>query len=369
MRDDPAARWPKMEDAARRDHARPDAWKWRRAAIGVAVAAAFAAATVFAVERGQNRARAMCLGGEARVASVWSERRPRRAWRRAFAKTRRLVRRAQRRQTISQALDSYAHEWATMNDDACSPRRASAASNRNDVLDLRTACPLGHRLKELSALVDVVRHADVETVQQASRASQALTPLADCADIAALRAPTPRPRDPAAAAKVEELRARLAIVQANYAVGRATDAAKLGDALLHDAESTGFGPLVSQVHFWRGRAFADLGDSDNSIPAFRDAFTIALASRSDRVLRESASRLAQEYIYASDVKAFDVWAQVADAAIARSGPDPETENFLQHVRCVAMWAKMGAVHSRLACLEKYTAKVERRAEAQTSGSW
>ncbi len=353
MRDDPAARWPKMDDllvAITRDPMR----KWRRAAIGVAVAAAFGGA-VFAVERGQNRVRAMCIGGEARVASVWGAS-ARADVVGAFAKTG-VSYADTATHTITQALDSYAHEWATMDDDACAATRLRGEQS-NDVLDLRTAC-LSDRLKELSALVDVVRHADVETVQQAARASQSLGPLADCADIAALRAPTPRPRDPAAAAKVEELRARLAMVQANYAVGRATDAAKLGDALLVDAKAVDFGPLVSQVDFWRGRAFAGLGDSDNSIPAFRDAFTIALASRSDRVLRESASRLAQEYIYASDVKAFAIWAQVADAAIARTGPDPDAENFLAHVRCVAMW-QTGAVQSRLACLEKYTQRVERK---------
>jgi predicted Ser/Thr protein kinase len=353
MRDDPAARWPTMDallTAITRDPMR----KWRRAALGVAVFAAFGGA-VFAVERSQDRARAMCDGGATRVASVWGPT-ARADVASAFAKTG-VTYADTATHTITQALDSYARDWAAMNDEACAATRLRGEQS-TDVLDLRTAC-LSDRLKELNALVDVMRHADVETVQQASRASQSLGPLADCADIAALRAPTPRPRDPAAAAKVEDLRARLAIVQANYAVGRATDAAKLGDALLVDAKSVDFGPLVAQVDFWRGRAFADLGDSENSIPAFRDAFTTALASRSDRVLRESAARLAQEYVYASDTKSFDAWAQIADAANARTGPDPDAENFVDHVRCVAMW-QSGKVRSRLACLEKYTQRVERQ---------
>ena len=353
MRDDPAARWPRMDDllaALTRDPMQ----KWRRAGAGVAVAIAFGAG-LLAVGRVQSRARAMCNGGEARVDRVWGPT-TREEVARAFTKTG-LSYADTAVHALTQSLDAYAHDWAAMNDDACAANRIRGEQS-SDVLDLRTAC-LSDRLKELQALVDVVRHPDAETVQEASRASQSLEQLADCADIAALRAPTPRPRDPAVAAKIEDLQGRVAMVQANYAVGRATDAAKLGDALLVEAKSIDFAPLVAQVDLWRGRAFADLGDSEHSIPAFREAFTEALASKSDRVLRVSASRIAQEYIYANDLPSFETWAQLADASIERTGPDLDTADFLAHVRCVAMW-QAGAMTARLACLEKYTQRVERR---------
>jgi tetratricopeptide (TPR) repeat protein len=353
MSEDPADRWPTME-ALLRALTRDPMRKWQR---GAALAVALLAVGTMAVaaQRGQSRLRAMCHGGDAQAETAW---RPeaRGAVRRAFAATGVSYADAATR-TLTRALDDYARAWAAMEDDACAASRIRGEQSE-DVLDLRMTC-LSDRMKELRALVDVVSHADVETVQQASRAAQSLGPVADCADIAALRAPTPRPRDRDTAAKLDELERRVAVVEATWAVGKATEATKLGDALLADARSVGFGPLTARVDFWRGRAFADLGDSDHSIPAFRDAFAEALASRSDRVLRQASSRLAQEYVYASDPKGFEAWAEVADAAIARTGPDADDEAFLANVRCVALWDR-GLVLSRYECLEKNRLKIERR---------
>ena len=159
-------------------------------------------------------------------------------------------------------------------------------------------------------------------MEQASRAPRSLLPLSECADIAALRAPTPRPRDAETSAKIDALGERLALVEANYAVGKASEAAKLGDAVLEDAQKVGFGPLLAQVHLWRGRAYADVGDSSKSIPAFRDAFAAALGAREEYVLRVSASRLAQEYVYDDKPDEYEYWARVADEAIRAAGPTP-----------------------------------------------
>ena len=353
LSDDPAARWPSMDALLRALTRDPRRKWWRLGGVAVTVAAVGVAVAVGA--RAQSRTRALCHGGAARVERVWSEG-ARAEVSRAFHETG-VSYAATATATITRALDAYARDWATMDDDACAATRLRGDQSE-ELLDLRTAC-LSDRLKEMSALVDVVRHADADTVQQASRAAQSLTPLAGCADIAALRSPTPRPRDAASAARVEELAQRLATVKANYGVGRVSEAAKLGDALLADVTPLGFRPLVAEVHFWRGRAYAETGESDRSISAFRDAFAEALASRSDRVLRESAVRLAQEYVYAQKPEDFRTWAEIAESALARSGPDASTENFLAHVRCVAMW-QSGAVQSRLACLEKYTVKVERQ---------
>jgi eukaryotic-like serine/threonine-protein kinase len=353
MQTDPAARWPSMDDLLRALTNDPRQ-KLRRIAVGVAATAAIAGG-LFVVERSQNRTRALCHGGETEVNAVWNAQ-VRADVGRAFAKTG-VAYAETATGTISRALDLYAHDWAAMDDDACKATRLRGEQSE-EVLDLRMAC-LSDRMKEMTALVDVVRHADVETVQQASRASQSLTPLSDCADIAALRSPTPRPRDPLTATKVDDLEKRLAIVRANYDVGKVNDAAKLGDVLLGDATPIGYTPLVADVNYWRARSLAELGDTDRSIPAYRDAFSEGLASRSDRIMRESAVRLAQEYVYAEKLDDFRAWAEVADAAIARSGPDQHSEDFLAHVRCVAMW-QSGALQSRLECLKKYTAKIERQ---------
>jgi tetratricopeptide (TPR) repeat protein/predicted Ser/Thr protein kinase len=326
--------------------------RWRRAAAGVAVAAVLAVSAGGAIDA-QRAARAMCHAGRD-IDAVWGPAQ-RAEVARAFAATGAPYADTATR-SLTKALDDYATKWAAMDDDACAAARLRGEQS-TEVLDLRMAC-LSDRRKELAALVDVVRHADVDTVQQASRATQSLGPIDECADIAALRAPTPRPRDPAAARAIDDLQRRLAIVEANYAVGKSAEAAKLAEALLEEAKATGFGPLVADVAYWRARSYADQGDSDRSIPAFREAFAFALGSRSERTLRWAAARLAQEYIYATDHASYEYWAEIAEQALARSGPDTEHEDFVAHLRCVAMWAT-GGLQSRLACLEKYGAKVER----------
>ena len=144
---------------------------------------------------------------------------------------------------------------------------------------------------------------------------------------------------------------------ATYAVGKASGSAALSEGLVDDARKVGFLPLVARVDFWRARSYADLSESDKSIPAFRASFAEALSSREDRLLGQAAARLAQEYIYARQPAEFDYWAGIAQAAIDRGTPDPALESFVEHTRCVALWIA-GKIVMRLACLEKHAAKVE-----------
>ena len=259
-------------------------------------------------------------------------------------------------QTFQRALDDYARSWTHMHQDACEATRLRGEQSE-EVLDLRMAC-LSDRLKEVSALAEVMKHPDADTVQEASRASQQLTPIGDCADVTALKAPVPRPRDPKQRAKVEALQKRLAELQAQYAIGKNEEAAKLGEALKKDAVKVGFGPLTADVDLWRGRSYADLGDEKQSIPAYKASFAAALASRNDRALKQSSVRLAQEYIYKNDMNEYRYWADVAQAALDRTGPDARTENFLEHTRCVSLW-QTGVVIARLECLQKHAQRAER----------
>jgi tetratricopeptide (TPR) repeat protein len=144
---------------------------------------------------------------------------------------------------------------------------------------------------------------------------------------------------------------------ATYAVGKSSAAASLSEGLVDDARKVNFLPLIARVDFWRARSYADLSQSDKSIPAFRASFAEALASHEDHVLAQAAARLAQEYIYAHQPVEFEYWASVAQAAIDRTTPDAPLESFLDHTRCVALY-NVGKMLTRLACLEKHAARVE-----------
>jgi tetratricopeptide (TPR) repeat protein/predicted Ser/Thr protein kinase len=327
---------------------------WRRAGLvtlGLASAGALAAAVGFA--RAPPKDRAMCHGGEVRRDAAWGAG-ARDAVRAAFAATG-LPYASDAAGAASRELDDYTTRLARSSDDTCAATRLRGEQSE-EAMELRMVC-YEARWREVGALVDLLRRADVDTVKQAAHAARSLSPLDSCADVAALRAPTPRPRDPETASKVDAMELRLASLMATYAVGKSSGAATLSEGLADDARKVGFLPLVARVDFWRGRSYADLSQADKSIPAFRASFTEALASHEDRVLAQAAARLAQEYIYAHQPLEFDYWATVAQAAIDRGAPDPLLESFLEHTRCVALW-DAGKIVTRLACLEKHAAKVE-----------
>ena len=349
---EPGARYPSMDAllvALSTDPYRA----WRRAA-GAALAVGLIALAVFAVARAGARDKSMCRGGGDRTTSVWGPA-AKDDVRRAFGATGVPYADAAM-MSVSSALDAYAARWARTSNEACGATRLRGEQSE-EVLDLRMVC-LSTRLREMEAMVDAFRHADADTVKNAAKASQSLRTLDECADVAALRAPSPRPRDPEVAARVDAIESKLAVVETEIALGK--DQAALANAalLVPEAEKTNFGPLVARAQFWRGRAAANLNDNKISIPALRDAFAAALASREERVLKDSAARIAQEYIYAYEVGEYEYWAKVAQAAIDRGSPDPTLQNFLDHTRCVGLW-QPGRMSARLACLERHAAKIEK----------
>ncbi len=347
---DPARRWGSinaMLAALERDPFAP----WRRAGIAAGVLSAGLLALGVARERASERA--LCHGGEVRMQSAWGPR-AREAVLQAFRRTG-LPYAADAVTAVTRELDEYTGSLARGADDACAATRLRGEQSA-EALDLRTAC-YERRWREVEALVEALSRADGDGVQNAAQAARSLTPLDECRDVSALRATTPGPRSPELAGRVDALDERLARATAAYGIGQARTAASLTEALRGEALAVGYFPLVARIDLQRGRAYADLGEGERSIPAFRDAFREALACREERVLRDAARLVAQEYIYASKPAEFDYWADVAQAAIDRDGPDPRGQSFLDHTRCVALWSR-GKVFARLECLERHAAKVE-----------
>ena len=301
--------------------------------------------------RGQAAKRRLCEGAQDEVHKAWSPEARERV-RLAFARTN-LSYAELASTTLARLLDQYALDWSNQYKDACEATRVRGETSE-EVLDLRMAC-LGDRLKELSALASVMEHPDNDTVQEAPRAARSLTPVAECADVAALKAETPRPRDPQQAHRIEELQQKLAEMQAQHAVGKNLEALKIGEPLLVDARAVGWQPLVADVELWIGRAGADQGDDTKSIPGFKNAFAAALAGRDEKTLKESAARLSQEYIYKNDMPDFQYWESVAKAALTRGSPDPHLESWLEHSHCVAL-NRLGRIKERLRCFEDHAKK-------------
>ncbi|MDB4965921.1 MAG: Serine/threonine kinase [Myxococcales bacterium] len=346
---DPIHRFPSM-DALLAALDRDPAVARRRIATVAAMALVLTLGVVGFV-RGQAARRRLCEGARDEVQKAWSAEARERV-RVAFAGTG-LPYADMASQSVSRILDQYALDWSNQYRDACEATRVRGETSE-EVLDLRMAC-LGDRLKELSALAAVMQHPDTDTVQEAPRAGRSLAPVAECADVAALKAPTPRPRDAKVVKRVDELEERLAAMQAQHAVGKNADAIKIGEPLLIDARAIGWQPLVAEVELWLGRAYADQGEEAKSIPAFREAFAAALGGRDDKTLKNAAARLAQELIYKNEMPEFLYWERVTQAALQRGAPEPHLASFVEHTHCVAL-NRLGRTKERLHCLEQHAQK-------------
>jgi hypothetical protein len=146
-------------------------------------------------------------------------------------------------QIASSLLDSYAADWIAMRTDACEAT-ALRHTQASDLLDLRMSC-LDDRLRELSRTAAIFASADEEVIQGAATAARKLTPLAGCANEAALREPNAPP--PAQLAEVNAIREKLAEVTALDRAGKGLKQIGPAHELVAAARKLGYAPLLAEV--------------------------------------------------------------------------------------------------------------------------
>ena len=118
---------------------------------------------------------------------------------------------------LSAALDDHVAQWKAMYQESCEATHVRGEQS-DEVLDLRMRC-LADNLDEVRALTDVLIDANGANVGQVVSAAGSLTPVAVCADVAALGATVPLPRDESGRQIVERLRRQLNDVRALREVG------------------------------------------------------------------------------------------------------------------------------------------------------
>jgi tetratricopeptide (TPR) repeat protein/predicted Ser/Thr protein kinase len=250
-----------------------------------AIAAAWGGAKVGAVER------AFQATGNARAED-------------SFARTRAL-------------LDRYAASWARMSTSACEATRVTGVQSE-DGLDLRMGC-LQQRAKELEATVDLFARADSKLVDHAVEAAARLTPVDTCVDIAALRAPFAPPTGVAQRRAVDDLRKRLAEVDALMLAGRANEALPIAGELVEVASSTAYAPARAEA-LWRKGKLASLTASPGAAATLFDAAVEAEAVKHDEIAAKAWMQLAFEAGFVQDH--YDDaarYVRLADSAIRRFG--------------------------------------------------
>jgi tetratricopeptide (TPR) repeat protein/predicted Ser/Thr protein kinase len=316
----PDDRYPSMQellDALRADpSARRQRW-WRAGAVVALVGGV--AAVWGSVHHKQGR---VCQGAERELAGVWDDAR-RAQVRAAFQRSGSRYADAALA-TVERTLDGYARSWLAMHLDACESAHVRREQSQ-ELLDLRMTC-LADRRTELRTLSDLFVAADASVVEHAAQSAQSLPGLQGCADVAALKAPMPPPRDPKTAERVAAIREELARAEALFVAAKFDEGLTIGRAGLDEAEPLAYPPIVAEAQLRVGRLLGGRGDYAESAHMLHDALVNALAGRDD----EAAANAATELILAIGIRQahYDEGARWADVAEALAGRMQQKDELL-----------------------------------------
>ncbi len=359
---DPVRRFPTM-DALLAELARDPERTRRRVALGVGATLAVAGVAALATWQLVGRASASstaCRSVDARALAVWSGD-ARDAVRQGGAAHGAPWAAGAATDFIADA-DQYVTAWSTMRREACQATRVRGEQSA-EALDLRMAC-LDHRLDELAALAALMRTPSASTLRGAGQAVALLSPIADCADTAALRQVVRSPTAPAIRARLQALDGELARATALYAVGDVAEAARLGASMVTEARAIDHAPTLATTLYWYGRSLADGGGGGETQAVFEETFAAALRAGDDRLAADAASRVAQEELWVGKLAELARWQRITHALVARTGAE-SVGLFVDQLACMQHHFT-GKVRTRLRCLEELAT---RHAEISPLTEW
>jgi tetratricopeptide (TPR) repeat protein len=197
--------------------------------------------------------------------------------------------------SAARVIDDYVQHWKTMYVDACMATRVRGEQSE-ELLDLRMSC-LEQRRDELKALTELFATADAKMVEKAAQAAYSLADVDQCANIAALRAPIPPPRDRAARAQVEAVRKRLAQASALAEAGKLPESLRAAAAVVAEARALEYSPMTAEAWLLEGKIEQRSDDGSNSESSLRQALIAAADGHHERVAFEAAWRLAYSVGY------------------------------------------------------------------------
>ena len=273
---DPEKRWPSM-DPIIAVLARDPAARKKRIALATAaivLVGGIGVTTWLAMHRDRG---AVCRGGEQELAGVWDGARAKSIVD-AFTATGRSFA-ADAAAGVTRGLDDYTRHWLAMRLETCEATRVHGTQSE-ELLDLRMTC-LERRLDSVRATVDVLAHADRDTITRANELVGQLPTLDACKDTETLRAAVKPPVDPKLAARVAAAQRSLAAVRALWIAGRYTDAQTQLAPLRTEASTLAWRPLEGEVMLQAARLADSTGNYADSVKLYRDAAVAAEAGRDD----------------------------------------------------------------------------------------
>jgi eukaryotic-like serine/threonine-protein kinase len=322
----PTERFPSMDALLAVLSSDPRA-RTKRIAIGVGVVALLGAG-VATTRLLSHRTEASCGDARAQLAGAWDSTR-REELQKAFAATRASFAETAFTAT-ARGLDRYADAWVLSYEDSC---KATHVRHEQSVelLDTRSAC-LRQRKIQLATLVDLLARSEASGLQRAHVAVEALSPIDECNDMVALRAPIKVPADPAVRESVAKIRDELARAQALLVAARYKDALAIAKPQYEAAQKLGYGPVEAEAGMLVAALVAYTGDAAGALETNLAALSRAIASHHD----ESAFRIAIQMIRAATnrnefARAHD-WIPLAQGLVHRLGDPLEKQAALHTVK-------------------------------------
>jgi serine/threonine protein kinase/tetratricopeptide (TPR) repeat protein len=261
---------------------------------------------------------ALCLGGEERVANVWTAGR-----RTELARHFETLGGSATITRASAALDEWTTQWASQHREACEATRVRGVQS-DQLLTLRMAC-LERRLIELDGVLGVLATTDAASLARAGDAVTSMTPLSICANVESLAAPTARPDNPVIVAKVEAVERQLSRARALKDSGRFKEGIPLATSAVLEAHELQWNPLEAEALLLRGELTDGAGEITNAEPMLRDAYRRALMGRADRLAVEAAVSLSFVLSELTRMPDADEWIWHAETIAPRVGKDWELE--------------------------------------------
>jgi len=310
----PGDRYPSVD--ALLHELRRDPEKTKRRVIAAAAVAAVVGLGGWGLSAAQKSQSLQCTGAEEKLADIWDDTRKQEVRGALLATGRPYAEDTWTR--VEKRLDSYTQDWVAMHTDACEATHLRGEQS-GEMLDLRMAC-LGSRLTDLRALVDVLADADAEVLDKSIRAAAGLKLLDRCADADALAAAIPSPDNPEVAAKVEELRDKLARAKALEDAGKYKEGLPIAEEAAEAAKPLDYPPLEAEALVRLGVLQHWIGDLEAAKKTLAEAYWVALGAKHDEVPVEAATWLATliPEPVGRDGEA-PQWARHAQAAVERIG--------------------------------------------------
>ncbi len=221
---------------------------------------------------------------------------------------------------FARVIDDHAAEWVAVHAGSCEATRVRREQDE-EALILQMAC-LQRQRDQLATLIHASTNIDRRGIDRAIQAARGLPPVAACTDLEALSRgvlpPASTMRD-----EVAMLRGALNEAQALDDTGHSDDALMRAEAVLNQAKSLGYKPLLVEVYYTLGQLYRSVLRISDAEAALQEAELLAEEAGYDEyrarsllamteLLAEASSRFAEARSYG----------RRARAVIARFGREP-----------------------------------------------